>query len=239
MAQLDNPGLSTNSGGAADHDLLGGFGQSMLIRLLTGARQLSLRKSEALFRRGDPGDCTYMIRKGIIKLLVSSPMGEHRIYALRGPRSLVGELSLIDGLPRNTTAEAMTDAELLVISRTAFLAAVKVDPEINAHIVAMLARRLRTLGDEMTLAAFLPMKSRVAGALLRIGEMLGRPAGIGLVGLEDNIAQADIAMMAGASRESVSRALAEWKAERLVTTSTRFRMVLDVGKLTDVASRHE
>jgi CRP-like cAMP-binding protein len=53
------------------------------------------------------------------------------------------------------------------------------------------------------------------------------------------IAQADIAMMAGASRESVSRALADWKAERLIGTNNRFKMVLDVGELTQAANRHE
>lgn len=239
MAQLDRSGFPSESGTAADQGLLGGFAQATLMRLLTGAKHRSLRKTEDLFRRGEPGDCAYLIRKGIIKLLVSSPAGEHRIYALRGPRSLVGELSLIDGLTRNTTAEAMTDAEVLVIARTTFLASLEVDPEINAHIVAMLARRLRTLGDDMTLAAFLPMKARVAGALLRIGELLGRPTGNGLVGIEETISQADIAMMAGASRESVSRALAEWKAARLVGTNNRFKLVLDIDKLAQAATRHE
>lgn len=239
MGHLDRSGLSSQSSAAADHGLLGGFAQTTLMRLLTGAKHRSLRKNEALFRHGEPGDCAYMIHKGIIKLLVGSPVGEHRIYALRGPNSLVGELSLIDGLPRNTTAEAMTNAEVLVIARTTFLVSLEVGPEINAHIAAMLARRLRTLGDEMTLAAFLPMKSRVAGALLRIGELLGRPSGAGLVGIEETIAQADIAMMAGASRESVSRALAEWKAEGVVGTSRRLKAVLDVRRLAQAATRHE
>ena len=237
MGTLHNSGL--NSAANAEAAVVGDNAQAAVARLLMGAKRRSLRRGEALFHKGDPGDGCYMVRKGIIKLSVSSPIGEQRVYALRGPNALVGELSLLDGLPRSTTAEAMTDAEVVQIMRTSFLAELEAHPEISTDFMAMLARRLRGLAEEMTAAAFLPMKARVAGALLRVAELLGRPTTEGLLGVEDNVSQADIALMAGVTRESVSRTFAEWKTEGIVDMNGRFKLLLDVRRLTEEASRHE
>ena len=69
--------------------------------------------SEFLFREGDVGDCAYIIESG--KVEVSVQNGDHKLtIATLGEGDLVGEMAIIDNLPR--TASAMAAEDTLVIA---------------------------------------------------------------------------------------------------------------------------
>ncbi len=66
-----------------------------------------LEAGETLFRAGDAGDATYWIDEGEIRLEVPRPeLDSDSVLAVLGPGSILGELSLLDGLPRSATAVA-------------------------------------------------------------------------------------------------------------------------------------
>jgi CRP/FNR family transcriptional regulator, cyclic AMP receptor protein len=221
------------------HDILSALPDPAQSLLLREAKRMSLRKGQVLFRRGDRSDSAYCIRQGIIKISVISPAGEQRIVALQAGGSTVGDLALIDGKPRSTTAEAMTDCDLLIVTRSAFQAELVAHPEIHPQISVLLTERVRALVEEFAQAVFLPMRARVARALLRLAELVGEPAGTDLLGIDHAIGQGDIAAMAGVTRESVNRTLTEWRSEGLLFSSQRHRVVLNVRRLLDEAARHE
>jgi len=238
MAGNDSAHLD-NSSFPLRHEILSALPDRARQLVLTDAKRMSLRKGETLFRKGDRGDCAYYIRHGIIKVSIGSPTGEQRIVALQASGATVGDLALIDGEARATTAEAMIDCELLVISRSAFQAVTASHPEIHAQISAVLTKRLRSVTLEITHAAFLPMRARLARALLRLAQLLGEHVGTDLLGIDHPIAQGDIAGMAGVTRESANRTLTEWRSEGVVDSSPRHRMVLNVRRLLEEATRHE
>src|SRR5262249_15571000 len=60
-----------------------------------------------LFWEGDSGDGCYRVEDGLIKLTKISKSGAERILAFRGPGAIVGELAMIDGLPRAMSARAL------------------------------------------------------------------------------------------------------------------------------------
>jgi CRP/FNR family transcriptional regulator len=219
------------------HDIFGALPDPARALVLRDAKDLALRKGQVLFRRGDRSDGAYLIRRGIIKISIISPAGEQRIVALQGRGSTVGDLALIDGQPRGTTAEAMTDSELLTISRSAFRTAINSHPDLQAEITLVLTKRLRSITDEITLAAFLPMRARIARALLRLAQLTGEHVGVDLYGIEQPISQGDVAGMAGVTRESVNRTLTEWRNEGVLGSSDRHKLVLNVRRLVEEAAR--
>jgi len=219
------------------HDVLGILPDEARALALQDADKVNLRKGQVLFHRGDRADCAYFIRSGIIKISIISPAEEQRIVALQGPNAMVGDLSLIDGAPRGVTAEAMVDCELLGINRSAFQTMIDRYPHVHAQISLMLAKRLRTITDEVTQAAFLPMRARIARAVLRLAQLLGEHTGVDLYGIEQPIGQGDIAGMAGVTRESANRTLTEWRNEGVLGSSDRHRLVVNVRRLMQEASR--
>ena len=193
--------------------------------LLQSAKSISLPEGRTLFRKGDPGDGCYWVQRGVLKVIVASQRGEERILAVLGAGAIVGELAMIDDLPRSATIEAINESQLVFVSRKAFTQCLRDHPEIYGDLVSALVARLRQADDEAAAASFLTSKARVARALLNLAKHLGRGSTPDRIEIPHKIRQADIAAMAGVARESVSRTLAEWR-RRHVVTSTRARSLV-------------
>jgi CRP/FNR family transcriptional regulator len=172
---------------------------------LPGERSVALARGETLFERGDAGDGCYWLRHGVVSVCAASASGEQCILAILGPGALVGELAMIDGLPRSATVRAVRDCSLTFVSRSAFTAMLRHHPEFHTDIVATLAARLRQSDENMIASSFLSVRARVT--------------------------QSDLAAMAGVARESVNRTLAVWLKEDVVDGSVRGGYVVDKAGL--------
>ena len=218
------------------HNLLGRLPSDLSSKLLAGERKLKLREGETLFERGDAGDGCYWLRRGVLAVCVNSSTGEERILAILGPGAIVGELAMIDGLPRSASVLAIRDSELTFISRAAFADVLRRHPELYRDIVATLAARLRQSDEDMVASSFLTVHARVARALLQFALQLGEEVGAGRILIRHSITQSDLAAMAGVARESVSRTLREWHRNKILEGSTRTGYVVHKTKLEAAAA---
>ena len=76
----------------------------------------NLKAGETLFHQGDPGDCAYAIETG--QLEVYRGRGARRkVLALLGPGEVIGEMAVIDQLPRTASAVARKATRLRVITQ--------------------------------------------------------------------------------------------------------------------------
>ena len=185
--------------------------------LFRQARVVRLAPQQTLFAAGDPGDGCYQVEEGLLKVTVASPAGGERILAILGPGALVGELSMIDGLPRSASVGAIRESKLSFVSRAVFNAVAHTQPEVYRHITALLARRLREVDDALTATSFLPLKARTARALLSLSDAFGKDVGSGRVLIRQKFSQSDLAAMAGIARENCSRILQDWTRRSLVS----------------------
>src|SRR5437588_12630493 len=112
-------------------------------RLLANAKAQSLAEREVLFQAGDVADGCYRLEHGLLKVSIASPQGDERILTILGPGSIVGELAIIDGLPRSATVVAIRDCKLSFISREAFLGCLREYPDMYSDLVSTLVPRLR------------------------------------------------------------------------------------------------
>ena len=201
----------------ATDNLLAGLPREYFSRLLAGAPIKSLKKGQTLFEIGAEGDGCYWLEEGVLKVCLPSPQGAERIIALLGPGSLVGELAMLDGLPRSATIQAVRDSRLTFVARSVFLRCLREDPQMYAHLVASLVERLRQADKEVAAASFLSLKARVARALLQFARHLGEPGmAPGQVVIRHRIRQDDLAALAHVARESASRILSEWKKRKII-----------------------
>ena len=205
-------------------------------KLLAGERTLRLREGDTLFERGDAGDGCYWLRRGVLAVCVASATGEQRTLAILGPGAIVGELAMIDGLPRSASVQAIRECELTFVSRTAFTELLQRHPELYIDIVMTLAARLRQSDEDLVASSFLTVRARVARALLQFARQLGEEAGPGRILIRHNVTQSDLAAMAGVARESVSRTLREWQRQKIVEGSSRSGYVVRKASLERAAA---
>src|SRR5262249_43242556 len=205
-------------------NVLPGLSKPLAEALFLSGQVCQLKASEVLFAAGDAGDGCYRLAHGLLKVMVMSPAGEPRIIAVLGPGSIVGELAMIDGLPRSATIIALRDSVLRFVSHDAFAQRVKARPETYQALLAILTSRLRQADESLAAATFLSVKARVARALLQLAQHLGKQTESGHVVLREKISQADLAAMAGVARENVSRAVSELRQRKLVTGSRYYTL---------------
>ena len=207
------------------------FPEELSAKLFADAKPVKLAADEVLFLAGDPGDGCYRLDQGLLKVSMIAASGAERILAIVGPGAIVGELSTIDGLPRSASVAAVRESELSFISRAAFAAFADENPEVYKHMVTLLAARLRDTDGVVAAGSFLPLKGRVARALLDLSEAFGHDVGQGRIVIRQKVSQSDVAAMAGIARENVSRILNDWIRDKLISRLSGYYCLEDTAKL--------
>ena len=199
--------------------------------LLAIATPRHLAADEMLFLAGDPGDGFYRVEEGLLKVSIISASGAERILAIFGPGSIVGDLAIIDGKPRSASVSALRETKLQFVSQTAFHAFAAKNPEIYKYLAKVLAERLRDTDAIVAAGSFLPLKGRVARALLELAEGFGHNVGGTRVVIRQKVSQSDLAAMAGIARENVSRIMNDWIRDQTLTRAAGYYCLEDPAKL--------
>ena len=181
-----------------------------------------------VFHEGDSSDACYIVSDGNFRVTREHSDGRAITLATLGPGEIFGELAMLDGDSRSASAEALTDGELLALPANDVRSLLARHPEIALKLVAGLVRRLRAANVRLTKQSFQTVPSRVAGILAQLSREQGNGAG-GEVTIRMN--QTDLAQLAGTSRESVSRFLAELERAGVVRSGRGRVTVLDPPKL--------
>ncbi len=201
----------------SQNSLLSALPEHLSASLFTSATPVQLAADEVLFLAGDAGDGCYRVEDGLLKVTMVSRAGTERILAFLGPSAIVGELSIIDGLPRSASVVGVRASKLSFLSRAAFEEFANKHPEIYKSLVTLIAARLRETDAVIAAGSFLPLRGRVACTLLELAQDFGQDVGAGRIVIRQKIGQSDLAAMAGIARENVSRILNDWKRRKLVS----------------------
>jgi MFS family permease len=105
--------------------------------LARAVRRLDLRPGEVLIREGDPGDRFYAVIDGGLDVTVNGrPAGR----VVRGDG--IGEIALLNSVPRTATVTATSPSSVLALDRDAFLAAVAGHTATGQTAAAVAGERL-------------------------------------------------------------------------------------------------
>ncbi len=97
-----------------------------------------------LTREGHDAGVAFVIVEGSAEVTKGG-----RSLAQLGPGDIVGELSLLDGLPRAATVTAVTATQILVISREDMARLLQEIPELIPKLFSVLTARIRQLDMQM------------------------------------------------------------------------------------------
>ena len=162
---------------------------------------------QVIFREGDKSDTCYIVREGHCRAVRHHADGRAITLAHFGTGDIFGELAMFDTDRRSATVEALDRVQALAILAGDMRRLMREHPDISAKLVVALGRRLREANERLSRQSFQTVQSRVAGVMTRLVEQ-ARDEGNVEPEVEIRITQADIAQLAGSSRESASRFLA-------------------------------
>jgi signal transduction histidine kinase len=99
--------------------LFAGLPEADLERLCQMAEEVRLRARETLFSEGDAGDRAYVIREGEVEVFKSTG-GREALLAVRVPGDVIGEMALLENLPRTASVRSRTESVLLAVRKEHF-----------------------------------------------------------------------------------------------------------------------
>jgi CRP/FNR family cyclic AMP-dependent transcriptional regulator len=199
-----------------------------LARISAVAVPRSYPKGVRVFHEGDHSDACYIVRSGDLRVTREHSDGRAIALATLGPGDIFGELAMLDGEARSASVEALSDCELLALPASDVRSLLHGSAEITVKLVVALTRRLREANERISRQSFQTVPSRVAGVL---SQLIAETPVQGHDGITIRMTQADLAQLAGTSRESVSRFLAVLERAGVVRSGRGRVTVLEPARL--------
>src|SRR5215213_10798011 len=162
---------------------------------------------QVIFREGDDSDTCYIVRSGHARAIRQHSDGRTIALARFGPGDIFGELAMFDDERRSATVEAMDELQAFAVMSTDMRRLMREHPDIAVKLVTSLGRRLRAANERLARQSFQTVQSRVASVLTGLVDQ-ARAEGAAESDVLVTATQAELAQLAGSSRESASRFLA-------------------------------
>jgi signal transduction histidine kinase len=122
--------------------LFAGLSEDDLERLYHMAEPVFIREGHRFIQEGEPGDTLYIVLDGEVEV-TKRQGGQDVVLAVRGDGEFFGEMSLLDGAPRNASLRTLRDSHLLAISQAAFGTLLASSPSAPLSMLHTVMARLR------------------------------------------------------------------------------------------------
>ena len=173
-------------------------------------------KGAVLFVEGQTADGLFVLCSGKVKLTATHPQGRAIILRVAAPGELLGLSATIAGHVYEVSAEALEPIQVNFIPRATFLEFAEQHGEVAMQIARHASLELRRAYSQVTRIALAPTtRAKLAGLLLEWSESNGEPGTQG-VHFQLPLTQQEIGELIGSSRETVSRALNEFRRKGLI-----------------------
>jgi CRP/FNR family transcriptional regulator len=192
-------------------------------------RTTKRRRGEWIFLLGDPADSVYLLREGRMKIIGLREDGHEVLHEIIGPGEIFGDTSLLLGIARTTSAQALETSLLCEIRRKDFETLLSTYPELSFHLLKSVGRRLKKAEAQLMNIICNDVSRRVRETLI---DLTSKEPGSKADGpIRINITQQDLANLIGASRQKTWQALKELEDLRVLRLMYRSILVLAPHKL--------
>jgi CRP/FNR family cyclic AMP-dependent transcriptional regulator len=176
-----------------------------LLQLSSTCKHHTFKKNTELIRQGEIGKNLYIIESGRVRVYVASEDGREITINEESGGSCIGEIALLDDEPRSASVVTLEKTEAIAISKAAFQECVTENPAIAFAIIRTLTRRLRSATGGLKSLALDNVYRRLAA---KITELAVEDED-NVLRLQQRYTHQDLGNMVGASREMVSKVMAE------------------------------
>jgi len=199
--------------------LFAGLGATSLLALARAGRFLQVEKGQFVFFQSDPAEKVYIVRSGLVSIVLESPDGREMVINEMRPGDFFGEVGVLTRQPHSTSAIARTKSELLAMPGQAFLGILETEPALARRILEMTANRLRGSSERESALAFLDAQARLARLLLQLEQQAPEKGYV-------TISQEELAQRTGQTRQTVAKALGRWRRAGWLITGRGHIMLL-------------
>ncbi len=125
-------------------DLFSTLDKKELQVLAKSCQERTYKAGTTIFSQGDSGVGLYVVKTGKVRIMLAvDPDKAEEEIAILGPGDVLGEMALLDDLPRSASVIAIDDVTALLLPVWEFRSVLRQHPDITLKLLAELSRRLR------------------------------------------------------------------------------------------------
>lgn len=208
-------------------------------RLEPRCRSRTFKRGEPIYLPAEAADAALVLAEGRVKIGSVTDEGKQTILALIEPGELFGELSVLDGSPREEFAEAAEKSTVVLVPADVMRELVEENPAVAVGVTKLIGLRRRRIERRLKSLMFRSNRQRLVSLLSELADQYGEPAEspAGATRLRIKLSHQDLASIIGSTRETVTVVLGELQAEELVEVGRRRIVLRDLEKLVAAADR--
>ena len=195
-------------------------------------RKLTYRKGEYIIRPGEAPSGVFYIEKGLVKAFNISKYGEENLLIIRKDQEIFPLIWAIIGEERHIIYQTLSPAVIWRVDHKVFEDFMHQHPSAMPPLLDMVTEMYKRHSERILNLEYRTVRERLVSFLLHMSSRFGEPVKDGLR-LEVPLIHQDIASSISSSRETTSRELAVLERKGLISTSSSFITLKDIGKLRD------
>ncbi len=197
-------------------------------------REQGYEPGQTIFFAGDPATRLYVVAAGKVKVLRHALTGQEVVLDILLPGEFFGSLPVLGEDVYPDTAQAHTTCCILTITGDDFRQILQRYPPVSLALLEVVSARLRDAQGVIHQLSAAPVESRVAATLLALGEKAGEQRGSELL-IQLPLTRQDLADMTGATLETVSRVMSQFRKQKLVRSGRGWVAIIDEKRLSELA----
>ena len=183
-----------------------------------------VKKGERFFNEGDPVNGIYFVYSGKVKVHKKWGPDKELIVRFAEKGSIIGHRGLGHNSIFPVSGTAIEPSIVCFIDIDFFQTTLKVNTELTYNLMMFFADELQDSERKMRNLAHMPVKGRVAQALLTLQDQFGiQDSGV----IDIELTRQDLASFAGTTYESVFRIINDLVIDKLISVSQKSIVILD------------
>ncbi|MER7842699.1 Crp/Fnr family transcriptional regulator [Kitasatospora sp. NPDC096077] len=188
---------------------------------------------QEILLEGAREDYLVLLKSGRVKVTGRLGSGQEVLIAIRVGGDVVGEMAVIDDVPRSATVTASDDVEAYVIQGWAMRRFLEERPEVTLEIARLSTRRLRKANSWRIAFADSSVRVRLAWMLAELAQEHGIAVRSYVLICLD-LTQTELGAFIGAKQSAVHKTLASFRDEGIITTGSRRMEVMKLDRLREI-----
>jgi len=221
----------------ADEDIFSDLKPEQRARIERAISWADYPSGQIFFAPEESGDRLFLLRRGRVRIYKLSPEGRALTLLILEPSSLFGEMALAEDWVHDTFAESMTECSIGTIRRDELRRALNAHPGAALRFMNIMSRRLRALERKLADIAFKSVPQRLATVLLNLADTQDAQAQPATPPAVVRYTHQQLAEMIGSYRETVTKAIGEFREAGLIRVEEDAIYLTDMARLRELAGR--
>jgi len=209
------------------------------IELAAGILPVFYPNGGLFFMEGQPASGVFLLRTGKVKETVVSHRGKTAIVRVAGPGDILGLSAVLVSGTYESSAETLEPTHADFMRKAAFLRGLSTSPQLAKMVATQLSRNCKEAYDAIrSFGLSTSVSEKVARLLLHWAECPLTNGNSDPMGIRIRVTftHEEMAQFVGSTRETISRALAEFRRRKWLSVRGSVWTILNEGEIRRMAA---